>query len=54
MNKVTDRVKSMIIGWIGEVVKNDLAVDMLVSRTTEKARISTIIKGEHSAHEVTN
>ena len=26
---------------------------MLVSRTTEKARISTIIKGEDSAHEVT-
>ena len=41
----------MIVGWIGgssKAIESDLAVVMLVSGTTEQARISTIIMDEDS------
>ena len=38
----------MIVGCIGELVQSDLAVDMFVSSTTEKVRISINIIDEDS------
>ena len=52
VNKVTDWVKEhdcrMNWGGISKAMESDLAVDMLVSGTTEKACISTIIMDEDS------
>ena len=53
MNKVTGRVKEhdCRINWAGssKAMERNLAVDTLVSGTTEKTRISTIIMDEDSA-----
>ena len=52
VNKVTGRVKEhdcrMNWGGSSKAMEGDLAVDLLVSGNTEKARISTIIMDEDS------